>query len=168
MLAQPGSHGGKSQQTNFGVEEEFDRPVALPAAALEALKASKLSAGMLRDCAQNDGVDINQIPTSWFVASEVELSRGRSSGLVVRGEHRCFFGAHIIQFWVLSKSGETYRVVFTGKADGMEVLRHRTHGYRDLQLTIVTQAGREINVVTFKYVDGEYRESDSRTEHQND
>ena len=128
------------------------------------MENSKLSAAMLRDCAEDEGLNVSEIPASWFVGSWIELSGAHSSGLVVRAEHGCFWGAHITQFWLLSKVGANYRVVFTGRADAFRVLSTRTDGYRDVQLIFAMQAGAEINYVTFKYTNGEYTEWDSKTE----
>ncbi len=150
------------------MEEPLESPVVLPSGALDALKTSKLSAEMLRDCAADADISVTQVPTSWFVASWIELSGGRSSGLVVRAQHGCFWGAHITQFWLLSKAKANYRVVFTGRADGLRVLSNRTNGYRDVQLIFIMQAGAEANLVTFKYEDGEYKESNSKTERSKD
>ena len=79
-------------------------------------------------------------------------------------ETRLFLGAHITQFWLLSKNGDNYDVVFTGRADGFRVLSKQTNGYRDVQLIFAGQAGAVITFVTFEYANGEYVESDSRTE----
>jgi len=165
-VAQSEPHHASKQQTSFSAGEEFEHPVVLPSAALKALETSKLSAEMLRDCAVNDGMKVNEIPASWFVGSWIELSRGRSSGLVVGApKPGCFWGAHITQFWLLSKNGDNnYNVVFAGRADGFGVLSKRTNGYRDVQLIFATQAGAQITYVTFEYANGEYRESESRTE----
>jgi hypothetical protein len=164
-VAQSEPQDASKQQTSFSAGEEFEHPVVLPSAALKALETSKLSAGMLRDCAVNEGIKVNEIPASWFVGSWIELSRGRSSGLVVGApKPDCFWGAHITQFWLLSKNGDNYNVVFTGRADGFSVLSKRTNGYCDVQLVFVGRAGAEITYVTFEYANGEYAESDSRTE----
>lgn len=151
---------------SFSAGEDFEHPVALPSGALKALETSKLSAEMLRGCAADEGIKINEIPGSWFAGSWIELSRGRSSGLVVGAPNHpgCFWGAHITQFWLLSKNGDNYDVVFTGRADGFSVLSTRTNGYRDVQLIFAGQAGAEITSVTFEYANGEYVESDSKTE----
>lgn len=163
--AQSAPQDASKQQTSFSAGEEFEHPVVLPSAALKALETSKLSAGMLRDCAVNEGIKVNEIPASWFVGSWIELSRGRSSGLVVGApKPDCFWGAHITQFWLLSKNGDNYNVVFTGRADGFSVLSKRTNAYCDVQLVFVGRAGAEITYVTFEYANGEYAESDSRTE----
>jgi hypothetical protein len=150
------------------MEEPFERPIVLPSGALEALETSKLSADMLRDCAESEGIKVSEIPASWFVGSQIELRGLRSSGLVVRGEHGCFWGAHITQFWLLSKAGTNYHVVFTGRADGFCILSKRTNGYPDLQLIFVGKAGAEITSVTFEYGIGGYTESDRKTEHPYD
>ena len=163
-VAQSEPHHALKEQTNFDVETPLQHPVVLPSGALNALKTSKLSANMLRDCAENDGIKMDQVPSSWFAASWIELSGGQSSGLVVRAEAVCFLGAHITQFSLLSKVDSNYHVVFAGNADGFRVLSTRTGSFRDVQLIFVMQAGGEINYVTFKYANGEYKESGSRTE----
>jgi hypothetical protein len=163
-VAQSEPHDASKQQTIFSAEEEFEHPVVLPSAALKALETSKLSAEMLRDCALDEGIKVSEIPASWFVGSWIELSRGRSSGMVVGAKPVCFWGAHITQFWLLSKDGDDYNVVFTGRADAFEVLSKRTNGYCDVELIFAGQAGAEITSVTFEYANGEYTESDSSTE----
>jgi hypothetical protein len=168
--AQSEPHDASKQQTTFSAdtEEPFERPIVLPAEALEALATSKLSADMLRDCAENEGKKVGEIPASWFVGSQIELSGLHSSGLVVRGEHGCFWGAHITQFWLLTKAGTHYHVVFTGRADAFLILAKRTNGYPDLQLIFVGKAGAEITYVTFEYGIGGYTESDRKTDHPYD
>jgi hypothetical protein len=163
-VAQPEPQHASKQQTSFSAGEEFEHPIALPSAALKALETSKLSAEMLRGCALDEGIKADEIPASWFVGSWIELSRGRSSGLVVGAKPGCFWGAHITQFWLLSKNGDNYNVVFTGRSDAFEVLSKRTNGYCDVQLIFAGQAGAEITYVTFEYANGEYVESDRKTE----
>lgn len=163
-VAQSEPHHAPKQQTDFDVETPLQHPVVLPSGALNALKTSKLSANILRDCAENDGIKMDQIPSSWFAASWIELSGGQSSGLVIRAQHGCFLGAHITQFWLLSKVDSNYHVVFAGRADAFRVLSTRTSSFRDVQLIFIMQAGAQTNYVTFKYTNGEYKESGSRTE----
>jgi hypothetical protein len=162
-VAQSEPHNSSGHQTSFSAGEEFEHPVALPSGALKALETSKLSAEMLRGCAVDEGIKVNEIPASWFVGSWVELRRGRS-GLVVGAKPGCFWGAHVTQFWLLSKIGANYNVVFTGRADAFRVLSEWTNGYPKVQLIFAAQAGAEITYVTFDFANGEYTESDSRTE----
>lgn len=151
----------------FATEDPFPNPIVVPSEALAAIKTAADSADILRDCAQNEGIRVADVPASWFLGSQFELSKGRTSGLIVRAEHGCLLGAHITQFWVLAKSQAGYQSVFTGRADALSVLRHRTNGYRDVQLIFVMKAGAEIQYVTFQYSDGAYRLSGRRTEHPN-
>jgi hypothetical protein len=158
---------GLREQSDFGAEGDFDRPVAIPGAALQQLRTSKNQDDLIEMCAGDEGIPVDKIPPSWFVASEIRLSHSPSSGLVVRGEHPCLGGAHISQFWVLAKSSTGYEIVFRGRADALSVLPTRTNGYRDLQLIIVTQAGAYVDNVNFRYRDGQYHRAGHRLEHPN-
>jgi hypothetical protein len=158
---------GHREQTDFGAEGDLENPAALPGAALESLRTSKNADDSIQMCAHDEGIPLDRIPASWFVASEIRLSRSPSSGLIVRGENPCLGGAHISQFWVLAKSPTGYEIVFRGRADALTVLPTRTNGYRDLQLTIVTQAGAYIDNVSFRYRNGQYHEAVHHLEHPN-
>jgi hypothetical protein len=156
------------EQTSFGVEDEFQRPVLLTAAALTAIRETPDPDGILKVCAEEEGIEVRDIPPAWFVASEVRLTRSPSSGLVVRGENACLLGAHITQFWVLEKQPTgTYKVVFTGRADALDVLPTRLNGHRDLQLLFVTQAGAYVDYVKLRYFNGTYHKSGHRLTHPN-
>lgn len=158
---------GHREQTHFGAEGDFENPVAVPRAALESLRTSKNADDLIQSCAKDEGISVDQIPSSWFVASELRLSPTASSGLVVRGEHPCLGGAHIAQFWVLAKTATGYNIVFRGRADGLSVLSTRKNGYRDLQLIIVTQAGAYVDDVNFRYGNGRYEMAGHHHEHPN-
>ncbi len=155
------------EQTDFGAEGDFQKPVHIPTEALQSLRMSKRSDDLLQDCADQEGIPAAEIPASWFVASEIRLSRTSSSGLVVRGERPCLGGAHISQFWVLAKSTAGYKVVFRGRGDALAVLPTRTNGYRNLQLVLITHAGAYIDHVNFQYSKGQYQVSGHRMEHPN-
>jgi hypothetical protein len=166
LYAQPGQHVERSrEQTDFGAEGDFQKPVPIPADALQSLPMSKGADDLLQECAEQEGIPVAEIPASWFVASEIRLTRVSSSGLVIRGEHACLGGAHIAQFWVLAKSTARYEVVFRGRADALIILPTRTNGFRDLQLVFVTQAGANVDSVTLRYSKGEYHVSGHRIEH---
>lgn len=154
------------EQTNFGAEGDFEKPVLLPTEALNVLRTSKNRDDGMQICVDQEGVPAEEFSASWFAASEIRLTNQPSSGLVVRGERECFGGGHIAQFWVLAKSSDGYRIVFRGKGDGFEVLPGRTSGYRDLELVIVTQAGAYVDNVILQYSNGTYRISKHRLWHQ--
>ena len=150
------SSAEQKQQTSFGVEEPFQHPVPLPKKALESMNAVAQSAAELKSCADAEGVNERDIPNNRFMASEVSLSERPLSGLVVRGQGSCFLGAHVTQFWVISKKAENYRTLFTARADQLNILKTVTNGFHDLQLVFVMEAGASIEYVTFHYKDGGY------------
>ncbi len=155
------------EQTNFGAEGDFKKPVSLPSDALQSLRNSHSPDDLIQMCAQESGIAVDQIPATWFVASEIRLTPTPSSGLVIRGEHACLGGAHIAQFWILEKSKAGYRIVFRGRADGLTILPTSSNGYRNVQLVIVTQAGVYVDSVNFKYRKGQYRTTGHHLEHTN-
>ena len=146
----------QKQQTSFGVEDSVQHPVPLPKKAMESMKAAKQSAAELKSCAGAEGINEREIPDEWFTVSEVSLSERPSSGLVVRGQGSCFLGAHVTQFWVISKQSENYHTLFTARADQLNLLKTVTNGFHDLQLVFVMEAGASIEYVTFHYKDGGY------------
>jgi len=168
LYPQSGQSAERSrEQTDFGAEGDFQEPVPIPADALQPLRQSKSADDSLLECAEQEGIPAAEIPASWFVASEIRLSRAPSPDLVVRGERACLSGAHIAQFWVLEKSTRGYKVVFRARGDALTILSARTNGYRNLQLVLITQAGAYVDYVTFRYLKGEYHVSGHHMEHPN-
>jgi len=155
------------EQTHFCVECEADHPVRLSAAALETLQVTKDDNGEhdeLERCAQDQGLAVRDIPESWFVASPLTLSAGKVSGLVVQAKNACLWGAHIGPFWLLDRSDAGYRLIFSGRADGFDILRHRTNGYPDIELVFVLEAGKFIGYSKFCYAGDKYRLCGKRRE----
>jgi hypothetical protein len=168
LHAQSGQHVERSrEQTDFGAEGDFQKPIPMPAGALQSLRMSKGADDSSQECAEKEGIPPSEIPASWFVASEIRLSRIYSSGLVVRGEHACLGGAHIAQFWVLAKSNPGYSIVFRGRADALTVMPTRSNGFRNLQLVFITQAGAYVDYVNFRYSQGAYHKSGHHLTHPN-
>jgi len=160
VAAQPASRSKHNpEQTSFGAEDAFRTPVELPAAALQALRDAKDPYNSFQDCADGEGIGVSEIPAAWFVASEIRLGRLPGSGLIVRSEWACFWGAHVVQFWVIARSAAVYKVLLTTRADALDVLPTCTNGYRDLQLVFLEQAGRYIDYVKLRYSNGTYHKS---------
>src|SRR5689334_20424638 len=123
LYTQTPKHGEpQREQTGFGAEGDFEKPIAVPAGALQSLLRSRNDDDQLQMCAEQKGIPVDKIPASWFAASEIRLTNSPRSGLILRGEHPCLGGAHIAQFWVLAKSTIRYEVVFRGRADALRVL----------------------------------------------
>jgi hypothetical protein len=155
------------EQTHFCIECEIEHPVPISAAALETLQVTKDENGeheVLEGCAKEQGISVRDVPESWFVASQVTLKRSEAPGLIVQSKNACLWGAHIGPFWLLDRSNAGYRLLFAGRADGFDVLRHYTNGYPDLELIFVLQAGKFIGYSKFCYEGGKYRLCGKRTE----
>ncbi len=147
-------------QTSFGVEGPMQRAIRIPASALAVLRSDTFE-HLLQYCEEQRGTKLSDIPASWFVGSQVDV-RHDVSALVVRGEGECLQGAHITQFWLLTQSARGWRIAFTGRADGLNVLNTHTNGYRDLRLVHVQDAGRAIEYVRFHFSKDRYREGSRR------
>lgn len=155
MVFQAYSAPGKAhlhEQVDFGAEGHFEKPMPLDESALQALRGSK-DAG---ECATEENIQASGIPGSWFLASEIRLTGTAGSGLVVRGEGACFEGAHIVQFWVLEKLPNGYRVVLAGRADALSILPSVWNGHREIQFVFITGAGRSSEYVTMHFKQGQY------------
>jgi hypothetical protein len=157
------SDGHTREQVSFGSEDDFQRAVPLPAAALQAILAAKFPDDDLERYAKDKGIRAAEIPATWFVASAVRLSQVPDSGLVVRAENACLYGAHIVPFWVLAKRSATYKVALVDRADALDVLGSRTNGYRNIQLFFFS--GADLDYLKFCYRDGEYRGCGRRSVH---
>jgi hypothetical protein len=125
------------EQTTFGSEDEkFEHPVTLSTEARAALAGERSIADVLKD----DGLTAETMPKDWFMASEVHLSSLDEADLVVMGD-KIARGAYTTAFWVLRQSPTGYRVIFRANAQGLDLLKSRTNGLRDISMTIVNLHG---------------------------
>jgi hypothetical protein len=140
-------------QTLFQLEEKFAHPAPLPASVLETLQTDTSNQQLFESCPTRGSQ--HAIPSSWFVAAEVDLKHGESRGLVVRAENGCLWGANIGPFWVFRHTDLGYEVVLDASALGLELLDTRTNGFRDLRLS--SASGGEVHSTVFKFSGGKYR-----------
>lgn len=140
------------EQTVFQLELPFEHPTPLPADVLQRLRADERNRQSFETCA-NRG-KLKEIPAKWFVASEVSLKDDEPSGLVVKAENACLWGANIGPFWVFRRATEGYELVLNESALGLELLSTRTNGYRDIRLlasTAVVVLTRDYKFTNDKY-----------------
>jgi hypothetical protein len=140
-------------QTLFQLEERFTDPSPLPASVLETLQADTSNQQLFENCPTRGSQ--HTIPSSWFLAAEVDLKRGDLSGLVVRADNCCLWGANIGPFWVFRRTNIGYELVLDASALGLELLDTRTNGYRDIRLS--SAFGGEVHSTVFKFIEGRYR-----------
>ena len=139
------------EQTIFGVEEEIERPVSIPGDVLQILRQNQRNQ---RHLAQ--GRSPRDIPASWFIASQIQLNDDDSQDLIVMAANPRLFGANIAPFWIFRNTPSGHQLVLSITTLGLEVLRSKTIGYRDIRATAATAK----KVITTDYVfDGtSYRE----------
>src|SRR5260370_14708380 len=101
-------------QTIFQLDEKFTHPSPLPASVLDTLQADTSNQQLFESCPTRGSQ--HETPSSWFIASEVERKHGESSGLVVRAENGCLWGANIGPFWVFRHTDLGFELVLDASA----------------------------------------------------
>lgn len=147
------------EQTRFGLEELVRHPVRLPEAVLKILGDD----GEVRSsrCVSEDD-QAQAISASWVEASQIHLDGPNEADLLVKAKDRCLFGANIGPFWIFKSSPQGYRLVLAVSALGVDVLRHKTNGMRDVSAGAV--AGGKAVSVRFKFDGQKYAQSETKTE----
>ena len=103
---------------------------------------------MVRTSVENFEPSIQTPPSSWFSASKVHLGDPRVDNLVVlaEGELR---GADVTMFWVFRKTTPGYALILRAPAHDLEIRKHRSHGYRDIEMSAETAV--EFHSVLFRF-----------------
>ena len=172
LTAQHAKPKEQKEQSDFGSELEvvpIQLPITLRRAALDALSKD---AGVA-SCLENEGISPNELPASWFVASEIHLDGENESDLVVlpggrlpdtpKGEispNACFLGANTGQMWVLRNTPRGFKLVFSQMGLGMSVHATTTNGFRDIEVGAVV--GGYDDSIDYKF-DGESYKIAGRT-----
>jgi hypothetical protein len=104
-----------------------------------------------------------ELPANWFVASEIHLEGPNEIDLIVLpggripdtppGEpsaNACLVGANTSGFWVLRKTPLGFLVVLSEMAHDLEVLKTRSHGFRDIRLYTISLSSTLIQDFRFE------------------
>ena len=145
------NQAGRVEQTIFGVEEEIERPVSIPEDVLQLLRQDQRNQRYLAQ-----GQSLQDIPASWFIASQVHLHDGDSQDLIVMAANPRLFGANIVPFWVFRNTPLGHQLVLSITTLGLEVLRSKTTGYRDIRATAAT--AKEVLTTDYVFDGTRYRE----------
>jgi hypothetical protein len=146
-----------SEQVQFSAEDEgVKQSVSIPPDAWSILKKDSSVLEVL--ASQN--LQPDQLPASWFVASEVHLDGPNRRGLVVIGKGM-LQGANVTTFWVFTQGPNGLKLVLTLPAHDLSIKSTWTKGYRDIQTTMMT-AGR-VSTATLRFDGKEYRVSGDST-----
>src|SRR3954465_13984394 len=121
-------------QLHFSAEDSaVEKPIALPEDVRTTLSKDEL----VRDEAENDGIPIHAIPSSWFSASVVHLANPRNGDLLVvaQGPLR---GSNVTTFWVFARTNHGFQLVLTAPAHDLLIRSSRSRAYRDIETTSMT------------------------------
>lgn len=151
ILVPESRSGAQHEQTIFGIESEIERAVTLPKSVVNILRKD----ARVSECLKREG--LAEPSASMFVASEVHLHSGRQTDLVVLPKDACLFGANIGPIWVFRNSPGGYQLIFKTDALGIEVLRERSNGYRNILGSQAT--ARKTLTATFKFDGNKYQQA---------
>jgi hypothetical protein len=138
------------EQTKFGVEEEVEHPVDLPEDVLQILRRDERNQQSL-----SQGQSPNDIPASWFVASQVRLNDDDLPDLIVTAADPRLLGANVAPFWVFRNTPQGHRLALSVSALSLEVLNTRTQRYRDIRATAAT--ANKVLTTLFRFNGSAYR-----------
>lgn len=142
----------------YQLEQPFYQSVPVPPQVLTILRSDKLNRGRFEACRGN----LTQIPASWFVAARIDLKQGdEDSGLTVRAENGCLWGANIGPFWVFHQTSKGYTLILQVNTLGLEFLESSSNGYRDIQTMAAT--ANTLTSTVYRYKGGVYRREGGTT-----
>ncbi len=144
----------KAEQTRFSAEEEIQSPAKVPADVLAELQRD----GDVLRCLSEEQ-PLQQAPESWFSASIVTLTSKPRTGLVVKPENGCLFGANVVPFWIFEQTANGYRLGLKIHALGVEILSSRTNDHCDIQTD--KASATTVYSALYKFKNGGYQVSKS-------
>jgi hypothetical protein len=139
-----------SSQVRFSVEEPINNPVPIPEDVLKILRSESRN----RSCLTSGQTQEN-IPSSWFIASRVNLNRDASADLLVTVANPCLFGANVNPFWIFINTSDGNRLVLSVSALAVEILNGTTNGSRDIRAEAAT--ARQVLTGIYHFDGKEYR-----------
>jgi hypothetical protein len=183
LEAQEPEKNSQPEQTRFGADwvagEVFiSKPVQIPLGALQVIR-DNLSLPPVAGCLERNGMTSEQVPASWFAASEIHLAGPEEVDLIVQPDlpkivsheippetakaANCLLGANVGRFWVMRKNPSgRYSLLLATVALGLEVLDSRANFYRNIRTgasTAVTST-----TILYKMYAGQYQLAEKKTE----
>ena len=108
----------------------------------------------------SQNLQADQLPKSWFAASEVRLDGPSEHDFVVIGKGM-LQGANVTTFWVFAQGPQGLKLVLTLPAHDLSIKPTRTNGYRNIQAVMMT-AGR-VSTAELRFDGKEYRVRENRS-----
>jgi len=134
-----------SEQMHFSAEDSgVKKPVPIPESVLAILRSDDT----VRRALEDKMMSSKDLPSSWFLASEIHLSTRNRPDLVVIGQAP-ISGANVTTFWVFLAEIGGFKLVMTAPAHDLIVKKARWKGVRDLELASMTAV--QISTVLLRF-----------------
>jgi len=155
-----------------GDTKSLPHPVQLPPAALALLTSDKedFPDGPARDLRCNQqgetppGPPDSGDPKPELLCTAVKLSSKPGTDYLVLGSGG-LLGAHALPFWVIHQDPHGVSLLFTTRADGLSIRRVSYHGYREVEVDWILQAGRIVTTKRYRFTGKRYTEFYSHDTH---
>jgi hypothetical protein len=146
-----------SEQVQFSAEDEnVKHPISVPQDAWSILEKDNNVLEVLA----SQGLQADQLPASWFAASQIHLDGPNERDFVVIGKGM-LQGANLTTFWIFAERPKGLKLVLTLPAHDLSINSARTNGYRNIQAVMMT-AGR-VSTAALRFDGREYRVREDAT-----
>jgi hypothetical protein len=155
FTSEPGQGKGlQREQTSFGMEDKIERPVTIPEEVLDQLKRDHY----VQERCRAKLPSVERIPPSWFAASGIHLHDQTVSDLVIQPseDDPCIGGANVTRYWVFHNTANGYELVLTDSSFGLDLLKARTNGFRDIRMTAFSPRSGELGTI-YRFDGKKYR-----------
>jgi hypothetical protein len=152
------SHSHPAEQTVFSAEDaEVRRPVTVPVDVLAILGKDEMVSHTL----ENENLPAAKLPSTWFSASTIHLSKPSQKDLVVMAKGP-LAGGNVVMFWIFRRTTHGHELVLMAPAHDLAVKNSRWNGYRDIALS--SMSARRISTVLCRFDGRQYTKYKSKTE----
>jgi hypothetical protein len=139
-----------AEQRRFSVEDEsVKRPARLPAAVARMLAKDPA----VQEALKNLDRSADQLPSSWFLVSEVHLSSAEEKDLVVIGQGPVL-GGNVTSFWIFRPKQGDFELILKCVGHNVAIKDTRSEGYRDVEMTAAT--ADRVSRVLYKFNGSQY------------
>jgi hypothetical protein len=149
---------GFQEQVQFSAEDEtVKHPISVPEEAWSILKRDPSVLEVLTD----RNLTIDQLPASWFTASEVHLGGPDEGDVVVVGKGP-LRGANVTTFWVFLRRPQGLKLALTVPAHDLIIKPVRRNGYKGIE--IVSATAVKLSRVSYRFDGSQYRVNERSTQ----
>jgi len=134
----------QGEQMRFGLEEPLEQPAPIPEDVLEILRRDS----DVRTC-EIEGGSRDAILATWYEASQIHLDGPNEIDLIIKAKNACLWGPNINPFWIFRGTRNSHRLVLSTIALGLQVLKTKTNGLRDVRGGAIVRL--KPNYVTYKF-----------------